>query len=129
MTGDLSFMSTLGWIRDRFSRSHEPVKGDASRATSLEHLPVAASVFVISVVAAGFAVLIFMGPRRIEQPTLFFALLVASVLASSLRLRLPLGTAAANLSISYSVDFAALLLIGKEMTMLVAGVSACAQSM
>ncbi len=50
------------------------------------------------------------------------------MLASSLRLRLPLGTSASNLSISYSVDFAALLLIGREMTMLVAGASACAQS-
>ncbi len=95
---------------------------------SLEHLPVSASVFVIAVVALGCAVLIIQGPRQITHPTQFVALLAASVLASSLRLRLPLGTSASNLSISYSVDFAALLLIGREMTMLVAGASACAQS-
>ena len=124
----VSSTGTLGWVRDWLSRSHEPAKGDASRAMSLEHLPVSASVFVIAVVAVGCVVLILQGPRQITHPTQFIALLAASVLASSLRLRLPLGTSASNLSISYSVDFAALLLIGREMTMLVAGASACAQS-
>jgi diguanylate cyclase (GGDEF)-like protein/PAS domain S-box-containing protein len=62
------------------------------------------------------------------NPLLFTMLLAASALASSLRLRLPLGASSSNLSISYSVDFAALLLIGTELTMLVAGVSAWIQS-
>src|SRR5512138_1033879 len=115
-------------FRDWLSRAHRPAQGDASGATSLDHLPVAASVFVIAVVAVGFVVLVQQGPRHIEHPRQFAVLLAASVLASSLRLRLPLGTSASNLSISYSVDFAALLLIGREMTMLVAGASACAQS-
>jgi diguanylate cyclase (GGDEF)-like protein/PAS domain S-box-containing protein len=114
-------------LRDWFSRGPRG-HGDASTATSLDHLPVAASVFVVAVVAAGFAVLILQGPRHLQHPAQFAVLLAASVVASSLRLRLPLGTSASNLSISYSVDFAALLLIGREMTMLVAGVSACAQS-
>jgi diguanylate cyclase (GGDEF)-like protein/PAS domain S-box-containing protein len=128
MTGAVSFTGTLGWVRDRLLRSHRPAQGDASRAMSLEHLPVAASVFVIAVVAVGFVVLVLQGPRQITHPAQFMALLAASVLASSLRLRLPLGASASNLSISYSVDFAALLLIGREATMLVAGASACAQS-
>src|SRR5688572_26391529 len=128
MSGAVSSTGVLGWIRDWVSRSHEPAKGDASRAMSLEHLPISASVFVIAVVAVACVVVILQGPRHISNPPLFFALLVASVVASSLRLRLPLGTSASNLSISYSVDFAALLLIGREMTMLVAGASACAQS-
>ena len=128
MNGAVSSTGVLGWIRDWISRSHEPAKGDASRAMSLEHLPISASVFVIAVVAVGCVVVILQGPRQITHPTQFLALLAASVLASSLRLRLPLGTSASNLSISYSVDFAALLLIGREMTMLVAGASACAQS-
>jgi diguanylate cyclase (GGDEF)-like protein/PAS domain S-box-containing protein len=127
MSGAVSSTGLLGWIRD-WVRSHEPAKGDASRAMSLEHLPISASVFVIAVVAVGIVVVILEGPRQITHPTQFLALLAASVLASSLRLRLPLGTSASNLSISYSVDFAALLLIGREMTMLVAGASACAQS-
>jgi diguanylate cyclase (GGDEF)-like protein/PAS domain S-box-containing protein len=128
MNGAVSFTGVRDWVRDWVSRSHEPAKGDASRATSLEHLPIAASVFVIAVVAVGCVVLVLHGPRQITHPAQFVALLAASVLASSLRLRLPLGTSASNLSISYSVDFAALLLIGREMTMLVAGASACAQS-
>ena len=128
MRGAVSFTGMLGRIRDWALRSHAPAKGDASRATSLEHLPISASVFVIAVVAVGCVVLILEGPRRITHPSHFAALLAASVLASSLRLRLPLGTSASNLSISYSVDFAALLLIGREMTMLVAGASAGAQS-
>jgi diguanylate cyclase (GGDEF)-like protein/PAS domain S-box-containing protein len=128
MNGAVSSTSVLGRIRDWALRSHEPAKGDASRATSLEHLPISASVFVIAVVAIACVVVIKEGPRQITHPTHFVALLAASVLASSLRLRLPLGTSASNLSISYSVDFAALLLIGREMTMLVAGVSAGAQS-
>ena len=84
----VSSTSTLGWVRDWLSRSHEPAKGDASRAMSLEHLPVSASVFVIAVVAVGVTVLILQGPRQITHPTEFIALLAASVLASSLRLRL-----------------------------------------
>jgi len=127
MTG-VSFTGTLGWVRDKLLRRHRPAQDDASTATSLEHLPVAASVFVIAVVAAGCVVLVLQGPRQITHPAQFVALLAASILASSLRLRLPLGTSASNLSISYSVDFAALLLIGREITMLVAGASACAQS-
>jgi diguanylate cyclase (GGDEF)-like protein/PAS domain S-box-containing protein len=127
MIGVVSFTGMFGWIRDKW-RSHRPAQGDASSAMSLEHLPVAASIFVIAVVAVGCIVLVLQGPSHITHPGQFAALLAASVLASSLRLRLPLGTSASNLSISYSVDFAALLLIGREMTMLVAGASACAQS-
>ena len=93
----VSSTSILGWVRDWVSRSHEPAKGDASRAMSLEHLPVSASVFVIAVVAVGVTVLILQGPRQITHPTEFIALLAASVLASSLRLRLPLGTSASTL--------------------------------
>ena len=115
-------------LRDWWSRAHRAAHGDASTATSLDHLPVAAGVFVIAIVAVGFVVLVLQGPRELQHPGRFAVLLAASVLASSLRLRLPLGTSASNLSISYSVDFAALLLIGREMTMLVAGASACAQS-
>src|SRR5262249_19309725 len=113
---------------DWLSRGHQADHEDASTATSLDRLPVAASVFVVAVVATGFAVLLLQGPRHMQHPAQFAVLLAASVVASSLRLRLPLGTSASNLSISYSVDFAALLLIGREMTMLVAGASACAQS-
>ena len=95
---------------------------------ALRSQPPAARLFVGAIIAAGALVLAFWGPRHVPNPILFATLLAASVLASSLRLRVPLGTSASNLSISYSVDFAALLLIGREMTMLVAGASAWLQS-
>jgi len=90
--------------------------------------PLGATLFVTTVIVAAAAVLVVWGPRHVPNPTLFVALLGVSALASSLRLRVPLGATASTLSISYSVDFAALLLIGTELTMLVAGVSAWLQS-
>ena len=62
------------------------------------------------IIAAGAAVLALLGPRQVADPLLFATLLAASALASSLRLRVPLGASASNLSVSYTVDFAALLL-------------------
>ena len=90
--------------------------------------PLAATIFVATIIAAGAAVLAFWGPRHVPNPVLFGTLLAASALASSLRLRLPLGARSSNLSVSYSVDFAALLLIGTDLTMVVAGISAWLQS-
>jgi diguanylate cyclase (GGDEF)-like protein/PAS domain S-box-containing protein len=99
-------------------------QSDATAATQ----PLAATLFVSLVIAMGTAVLVGWGPRRVPNPILFATLLAASALASSLRLRVPLGASSSNLSVSYSVDFAALLLIGTELTMVVAGVSAWLQS-
>ena len=96
--------------------------------TPLRSQPLAATFFVALIIAAGAAVLALWGPRQVANPALFATLLAASALASSLRLRVPLGPSSSNLSVSYSVDFAALLLIGTELTMLVAGVSAWLQS-
>jgi diguanylate cyclase (GGDEF)-like protein/PAS domain S-box-containing protein len=90
--------------------------------------PLSATFFVSAVIAGAAAVLAIWGPRSIPDPTLFFVLLGMSVLASSLRLRVPLGATSSNLSISYSVDFASLLMLGTGLTMLIAGASAWAQS-
>ena len=95
---------------------------------ALRSQPPAARLFVAAIIAAGASVLAFWGPRHVSNPVLFATLLAASALASSLRLRVPLGISSSNLSVSYSVDFAALLLIGTELTMLVAGISAWLQS-
>ena len=78
---------------------------------ALRSQPPAARLFVGAIIAAGALVLAFWGPRHVPNPVLFATLLAASALASSLRLRVPLGVSSSNLSISYSVDFAALLLI------------------
>ncbi|MGH9256495.1 MAG: putative bifunctional diguanylate cyclase/phosphodiesterase [Vicinamibacterales bacterium] len=53
----------------------------------------------------------------------------ASAVASGLKLRLPLGkTGSSNLSVSYTIDFASLILLGPAPTMLVAALSAWTQS-
>ncbi|HET9359267.1 MAG TPA: EAL domain-containing protein [Vicinamibacterales bacterium] len=101
---------------------------DAEIAMGRERQPLAVTLFVWAIIAAACAVLVLWGPRSLPDPSLFVVLLAASALASSLQLKLPLGSNSFNLSISYSVDFAALLLIGTELTMLVAGISAGMQS-
>jgi diguanylate cyclase (GGDEF)-like protein/PAS domain S-box-containing protein len=59
----------------------------------------------------------------------FVALLICSCVASAFKVRLPLGTrASSNLSVSYAVDFASLLLLGPNLTMIVAAASAVVQS-
>ena len=68
-------------------------------------------------------------PTTIPHPVLFAVVAAASAIASGLKLRLPLGTTgASNLSVSYTIDFASLLLLGPAPTMLVAALSAWAQS-
>jgi diguanylate cyclase (GGDEF)-like protein/PAS domain S-box-containing protein len=104
------------------------VQQDADNTKEGERQPLAVTLFVWAIIASAGAVLVLWGPRSLPDPTLFVVLLAASALASSLQLKLPLGSNSFNLSISYSVDFAALLLIGTELTMLVAGVSAWMQS-
>jgi diguanylate cyclase (GGDEF)-like protein/PAS domain S-box-containing protein len=105
----------------------EQRRGSRSGA-QLWQAPLGARLFIVAVVAAAILVVLFRVPRHIDNLRGFFVLLVASSLASGLKLRLPLGTSASNLSISYTFDFAALLLLGPGPATLVAGFSAWTQS-
>ncbi len=67
-------------------------------------------------------------PTALPNVPLFVALALASSLASAMKVRLPLGAGSSNLSVSYTVDFAALLLLGPNPTMIVAALSALTQS-
>jgi diguanylate cyclase (GGDEF)-like protein/PAS domain S-box-containing protein len=91
-------------------------------------LPRAGLVYVSCVIAAGVALLLWHFPRSVPDIGLFVGLLLASSLASSHRLRLPLGANSSTLSVSYATDFAALFLIGTDLTTVVAATSAFAQS-
>jgi diguanylate cyclase (GGDEF)-like protein/putative nucleotidyltransferase with HDIG domain len=93
----------------------------------MRDLPVAARLFVAAVLAAGAIVVGVFVPRTIANPVLFAVLLGCSSLASALKVRLPLATSGSTMSVSYAVDFAALLLLGADETMIVAAVSAWAQ--
>src|SRR5262249_44657883 len=93
----------------------------------MKDLPIAARLFVAAVLAAGTLILVMFAPHTIASPLLFAILLACSSLASALKVRLPLATSGSTMSVSYAVDFAALLLLGANETMIVAAVSAWSQ--
>src|SRR6266852_4371565 len=93
----------------------------------MKDLPVAARIYVTAVCVAGVLVAAFFAPHSLDHPVLFLALLVCSSLASALKVSLPLATSGSTMSVSYAVDFAALLLLGANETMLVAAASAWSQ--
>src|SRR3954470_23336796 len=93
----------------------------------MKDLPVAARVYVSAVCVAGVIVAVYNVPHSLDHPGLFLALLVCSSVASALKVSLPLATSGSTMSISYAVDFASLLLIGANETMLVAATSAWSQ--
>src|SRR5437016_463434 len=93
----------------------------------MKDLPLRAQLYVGAVLAAGAAVLVWFAPHSIANIGLFAALLVFSSLASGLKVSLPLTKSGSTMSVSYAVDFAALLLLGPDETMLVAAASAWSQ--
>src|SRR4051794_5642974 len=94
----------------------------------MKQLPLAARVYVLSVIAAGAALLMWRLPSvRLDQPVLFLALFGLSSASAVLKVTLPLTTSGSTMSVSYAVDFASLLLLGPHQTMLVAAASAFCQ--
>src|ERR1700693_3829990 len=93
----------------------------------MKDLPIAARLYVAAVCVAGALVGLYFAPHTLAEPGLFIALLVCSSVASALKVSLPLASSGSTMSISYAVDFAALLLLGADQTMIVAAVSAWSQ--
>jgi diguanylate cyclase (GGDEF)-like protein/putative nucleotidyltransferase with HDIG domain len=94
----------------------------------MTQLPSAARVYIGAVIAAAVAVLAIELPTaRFDQPGLFVVLLAVASAAAAMKVSLPLTTGGSTMSISYAVDFAALLLLGRAETMLVAAGSAFSQ--
>src|SRR5215831_16352707 len=93
----------------------------------MKGLPVAARVYVFGVCIGGAVVAALNIPHSLKHPGLFFVLLVCSSVASALKVSLPLATSGSTMSISYAVDFASLLLLGANETILVAATSAWSQ--
>jgi diguanylate cyclase (GGDEF)-like protein/putative nucleotidyltransferase with HDIG domain len=93
----------------------------------MKALPLGARIYVFAVLTAGAAVFVSLLPRTLPSPLLFFSLLLCSSVASALKVRLPLASSGSTMSVSYAVDFAALLLLGADATMLVAAASAYSQ--
>jgi diguanylate cyclase (GGDEF)-like protein/putative nucleotidyltransferase with HDIG domain len=97
-------------------------------ALTMQTLSIFGRVYVTLVVLAGG---LFLGRGVIEagfdQPLLFLSLAALSSLAAALKVTLPLTASGSTMSVSYAVDFASLLLIGPDETMLVAATSALSQ--
>src|SRR5919106_756526 len=94
----------------------------------MSSLPLPARIYVASVIGVGAALVAFLGPRAtMEHPFLFALLLVLSALTSAFKVSLPLAKSGSTLSVSYAVDFAALITLGPNETMIVAVTSAWSQ--
>ncbi len=94
----------------------------------MKSLPLSARIYVGAVIAAGAVLLVLLAPRaRFDQPLLFAVLLTLSMASSAFKVSLPLTRSGSTMSVSYAVDFAALLLLGPHETMLVAVASAWSQ--
>src|SRR5207247_6909155 len=94
----------------------------------MTRLPLCARVFVVTTIAAGAVMLaLYLPNTRFAQPFLFFVLLLLSSATAALKVHLPLTTSGSTMSVSYAVDFAPLLLIGPDATMLVAATRAFRQ--
>jgi diguanylate cyclase (GGDEF)-like protein/putative nucleotidyltransferase with HDIG domain len=93
----------------------------------VKDLPIAARLFVGVVLGAGAVTLALFFPRTLANPMLFAFLLSCSSLTSALKVSLPIASSGSTMSVSYAVDFAALLLLGADQTMIVAATSAWSQ--
>jgi diguanylate cyclase (GGDEF)-like protein/putative nucleotidyltransferase with HDIG domain len=94
----------------------------------MKGLPIAARVYVTAVIAAGVALFAMrLGHATFDRPALFLALLVLSPLTAAMKVYLPLTNGGSTLSVSYAIDFAALLLLGPDETAIVAAAGAVSQ--
>ena len=93
----------------------------------MKTLPVTARVFVCLVIAIGAILLAYYMPWRSAHLPTFIVLLTLSSVTSVFKVTLPLARSGSTMSVSYAVDFAALLLLGPNETMLVAAASAWSQ--
>ena len=86
----------------------------------MKALTPAARAYIGVVIVIGAAVLALRLPAiSIDRPLLFVTLLVLSCASSAMKVALPLPTSTSTMSVSYAVDFASLLLLGWDQTMLV----------
>src|SRR5215213_5522183 len=91
-------------------------------------LPRPARLFVCAVILAGAGLLVAFFPvKTFASPWLFLLLMTLSSITSVFKVNLPLARSGSTMSVSYAVDFASLLLLGPNETMIVAAASAWSQ--
>ena len=91
--------------------------------------PPRGQIYVYAVIALGAVVMASaMMTLQLPRPGLFAAFLVLSILSSALKVDMPLGAGSSCISLSYAVDFTALLFLGPAPTMLIVMSSAWSQA-
>jgi putative nucleotidyltransferase with HDIG domain len=89
---------------------------------------VAGRAYVIAMIALGAVVMAdAVWSLQLSRPELFATLLVLSVITSALKVDMPLGVGSSCISLSFAVDFTALLLLGPAPTMLISATSGWSQ--
>src|SRR5678816_1159932 len=92
-------------------------------------LSLVARFYVLTVMIAGAVLFAVRLPLiQVDQSVVFVLLICASLASTALRVHLPLPGGGSTLSLSYAVDFASLLLLGPDATMVVAATSVFMQS-
>jgi diguanylate cyclase (GGDEF)-like protein/putative nucleotidyltransferase with HDIG domain len=94
----------------------------------MRSLPLPARLYVGATIALGAFLVVSLGPHStFQNPIVFTVLLLTSAVTSAFKVSLPLAKSGSTMSVSYAVDFASLLLLGPNETMLVAVTSAWSQ--
>src|SRR5918911_2374795 len=94
----------------------------------MKSLPLPARLYVCAVIGLGAGLLVAFFPlKTFGSPWLFLLLLALSSITSVFKVNLPLARSGSTMSVSYAVDFASLLLLGPNETMIVAAASAYSQ--
>jgi len=86
-----------------------------------------AKVFVSTVIMAGAAVAWSSLPKAIPDPGLSVGLLALVIATSLLKVKLPVANTSATMSVSFVADFLALLVVGPQQAVVMAGIGAVAQ--
>jgi PAS domain S-box-containing protein len=90
-------------------------------------LPTGAKRYVWVVIATGTLVLLLRFPHGIPNLPLFAVLFALAQFTSAFKVSLPLSKSGATMSVSYVADFMAVMLVGPDLTMIMAGIGAWAQ--
>jgi PAS domain S-box-containing protein len=105
------------------SRRWIGANGDAERSTRAA----AMSLYVGGVIVAGGVMLVQFAPRTYPHPWMAATFLVAALVLSVFKLRLPLSRSNSTMSMAYAVDFAALMMVGADLAMVVAAAGVLTQ--
>ena len=111
-----------------FTDSNNGVLERRKELAAMRALPLPARLYVGAIIVIGAFLLVSLGPQStFHNPFLFIVLLLTSAITSAFKVSLPLAKSGSTMSVSYAVDFASLLLLGPNETMIVAVTSAWSQ--